>query len=183
MVTFLEVQEIFYSGGQAFRGNKELINDIAFLLDEAYLTMNRVFVGSKEKYLSILDEPPSKEDAYKAAGGGRNHIALKLLTGEYLKIRGFNNVLYEHPFCGFFPDVMTEDGLIVAECGHTDNADKMLKYFQHGGIKECLQIPYPTADDAKIYGYSFLASKELKDFLDFLEKERLGQVKKIIYGK
>ncbi len=183
MDTFLEVQEIFYSGGQAFRGNKELINDIAFLLDEGYLTLNRVFIGSKEKYLSILDEPLLKEDMYRAAGGGKNHIALKLLAGEYLKTRGFHKVLYEHPFCGFFPDVMAENCLIVAECGHTDNADKILKYFQHGGIQECVQIPYPTADDEKIYGYSFLAGDELKDFLDFLEKERLGQIKKIVYGK
>lgn len=183
MATFLEIQEIFYSGGQAFRGNKDLINDIVFLLDEGYLLLNRFFAGSKEKYLSILDDPSFKEDAYNAAGGGKNHIALKLLAGKYLKNRGFHKLLYEHPFCGFFPDVMTEDNLIVAECGHTDNADKMLKYFQYGGIQECVQIPYPTADDEKIYGYSFLAGNELKDFLDFLEKERLNQIKNIVYGR
>ena len=60
MVTFLEVQEIFYSGGQAFRGNQELINDIVFLLDEGYLVLNQVFVGSKEKYLSIPITPLSR---------------------------------------------------------------------------------------------------------------------------
>lgn len=183
MATFLEIQEIFYSGGQAFRGNKDLINDIVFLLDEGYLALNRVLVGSKEKYLSILDDPLLKEDAYKAAGGGKNHIALKLLAGEYLKSRGFHKLLYEHPFCGYFPDVMTEDNLVLVECGHTDNADKMFKYFQHGGIQECLQIPYPTVDDERIFGYSFLVGNELKDFLDFLEKERLNQIKNIVYGK
>lgn len=179
MTTFLEVQEIFYSRGQAFRGDKELINDIAFLLDEKYLILSRIIIGTKEQYSAILDNLPSKKDAYNAAGGGKGHVALKLLTGEYLKTRGFHKVLYEHPFCGYYPDVMTEENLIVAECGHTENADKVLKYFQEGNIQECVQVPYPTYDDEKIHGYSFTAGDQLKKFLDFLEDERRNQLRKI----
>ena len=76
--------------------------------------------------------------------------------------------------------MMTEDNLIIAECGHTDNADKMLKYFQEGNIKECIQIPYPTHEDKKIHGYSFIAGDQLKEFLDFLEQERLNQIKEVL---
>lgn len=179
MTTFLTVQKIFYSGGQAFRGNKELVNDIAFLLDENYLTLSQISLGKKEKYLSIMDEPQPKKDTYKAAGGGKNHVALKLLAGAYLKTRGFHAILYEHPFCGYYPDVMTGDNSIIAECGHTDNADKILAYFQRGGIRECLQIPYPTYEDDEVFGYSFVANRELKEFLDFLEGERRNELRKI----
>jgi len=182
MNTFLEVQDIFYSGTQAFRGNKDLINDIVFFLDEKYLTLSKVSVGTKEEYLALLDSLSSRKDAYDAAGGSKNHVALKLLTGEYLKMRGFHNILYEYPFCGYYPDVMTKDNFIIAECGHTDNADKMLKYFQQGNIREFIQVPYPTQDSNLIFGYIFLAGNRLKEFLNFLESERRNELRQLING-
>lgn len=52
MSTFTTVRDIFYSGGHAFTGSKESVNEIAFLLDEGYLTVNTVVISSKDKYIT-----------------------------------------------------------------------------------------------------------------------------------
>ncbi|OJI06487.1 hypothetical protein BK004_03385 [bacterium CG10_46_32] len=174
MSTFTRVQTIFYSGGHAFRGNAEPINDIAFLLDNGYLTLAALSIGTKQAYRKLLDNVIAQEHAYNlAAGGGKNHIALKLLSGEYLKKQGFDSVLYEHPFCGYYPDVMTKNTSVIIECGHTQNPEKMLTYFQQGNIKKCIQIPYPEREDVYMQGFCFSAGKELKEFLNFLERDRI----------
>lgn len=180
MSTFTKVQEIFYSGGHAFRGDRESANEIAFLLDEGYLTLKTISIGEKHAYDKFLDDVIAREHFHNlAAGGGKNHIALKLMAAQYLQERGFNSVQYEHLFCGYYPDVMTEDRRVVVECGHTQNPEKMLMYFRQGGIEECIQIPYPAHDDADVRGYSFTAGAELKGFLDFLEKENAGNLKRL----
>ncbi len=115
-----------------------------------------------------------------AAGGGKNHVALKLLAKEYLQKKGVTELLFEHPFCGYYPDVMSADTLIIAECGHTNNPEKMLAYFQQGNIHECMQIPYPMYEDKEILGYCFTAGPQLKEFLDFLEAEKRNQLRKFL---
>ena len=180
MDTFKKIQAIFYSGSHSFRGSLEPVNDIAFLLDEGYLALTTASIGSKQDYDALLDSVLAHEHAHNlAAGGGKNHVALKLLAASYLSTRGYGAIQYEHPLCGHYPDVMTRDASIVVECGHTQNPEKMLTYFQQGNIKECIQIPYPVFEDTEVLGYSFTAQDELKEFLDFLEADRRSQLKKI----
>lgn len=180
MDTFLKIQSIFFSGSNAFRGDQESINEIAFLVDEEYLVLNRICVGTKEKYFNILDSVLDNEHKHDlAAGGGKNHVALKLLASEYLKNKNIQETKYEHPFCGYYPDVMSNDKSVIVECGHTQNPEKMLAYFHQGNIKEFIQIPYPVHEDDKIIGYSFTAKDDLRSFLDFRDIQNISQIKNI----
>jgi hypothetical protein len=98
----------------------------------------------------------------------------------YLQIK---NAFYSgnHAFiCGYYPDVMTKDGSIVIECGHTNNPEKMLHYFRQSNTRECIQIPYPDESNTAILGYSFTTGTELHGFLGFLESEKHSAVKKLI---
>ena len=179
MTTFDTIRDIFYSGTHAFRGSRDSISEIAFLVDENYLSISTITITSKNEYKDLLNNPDKLGGLYEAAGGGKTHVALKILTREYLKTsRGLKSV-FEHPFCGYYPDVLSDDETIVAECGHTDNSEKMLAYFRQGNIKECIQIPYPSDEDMEVKGYSFTAKNNLKDFLIFLEQEKRNKTKNI----
>ena len=184
MDNFAKIQEIFFSGIQAFRGDYESINEIAFLVDECFLAFDEISIGTKKKYNAFLDNLISDEHAFDiASGGGKNHKALKLLAAEYLKQINIKNIQYEHLFCGYYPDVMYADGSIVVECGHTQNPEKLLAYFQHGNTQECIQIPYPICEDKHIKGFRFVAKDGLKDFLDFRDQQNIQQIKDIKNAK
>lgn len=178
--TFDLVRDIFYSGTHAFKGSQDSISEIAFLIDENYLTVSPITIASKDVYKSLLNNPNKLERLYEAAGGGITHIALKVLTSEYLKTKRDRNSVFEHPFCGYYPDVLSEDETIVVECGHTDNSEKILTYFKQADIKECIQVPYPTDEDLEVKGYSFTAKNKLKEFLIFIEQEKRAELKSLL---
>ncbi|MDO8521940.1 MAG: hypothetical protein Q7S08_01485 [bacterium] len=180
MDVFGTIRDIFYSGGHAFTGNLDSINEIAFLVNEGYLKYQTVSIARKSEYLALASNNTMIERADLAAGGGSTHVALKMLVGTYLKQQRSRDVVYEHEFCGYFPDVLTADHTIVAECGHTQNPEKTLVYFKQGGVQECIQIPYPDVDDTTVFGYCFAAGKDLNDFLTFLEAEERNKIKKLI---
>lgn len=178
MDTFSQVKDAFYSGEHAFTGDRQIVRDIAFLVDENYLTLRVCPIGTMNEYREILHTLEHQEGSYEAAGGGNTHTTLKLLSGAYLRNRFGQGIKYEHPFCGHYPDVMTDDGRIVVECGHTNNPEKMLTYFRQGNIEECLLVPYPDPELDIVPGYSFAALDELKKFLDFWESEKHLELKK-----
>jgi hypothetical protein len=105
------------------------------------------------------------------------------LASEFLALEKQKVALYEHAFCGYFPDVLSNDKTKVIECGHTQNAEKMLTYFHQGDINEYIQIPYPDLDSLIIKGYSFTPSSELKRFLDFLDAEKRSDIKTILKNR
>ncbi|MDP3995192.1 MAG: hypothetical protein Q8P78_01090 [bacterium] len=183
MDTLTKVRAIFFSGAYAFRGDLESIHEIVFLLDEGYLKLTTEPIAPKKAYSETLDAVLKNPHAYNiAAGGGNNHVALKLLAAAYLKTRCRIAVRYEHLFCGHYPDVLTEDETVVVECGHTQNPEKMLTYFRQGGIKKCIQIPYPTEEDSEVRGYVFSGGNGLAGFLDALERKKLDELRGH-YGK
>jgi len=183
MSTFNIIKDIFYSGVQSFRGANDSISEIAFLVEENYLSFSIVAIASKKEYKALLNNSDKLKRSYEAAGGGNAHIALKILTSEYVrKNRGCENV-FEHPFCGYYPDVLSSEEDIVAECGHTDNSEKILTYFRQGNVKECIQVPYPSEEDEEVKGYSFTAKDNLKEFLVFIEEERRNKLKTLFLGK
>lgn len=183
MTTFNTVRDIFYSGVQAFRGSHDSISEIAFLVDEGYLSISTIVIDSKKEYKILLSHPDKLERFDEASGGGNSHVALKLLARNYLETNHGCKSVFERPFCGFYPDVLSDDKTVVVECGHTNNAEKMLTYFRQGNIKECIQIPYPSEEDKEVKGYSFLAKDNLKDFLNFFEKEKRDQLKNIFFKR
>jgi hypothetical protein len=176
--TYTKVKSAFYSGEHAFTGDNQTASDIAFLVDNGYLGLRVFPLATRQEYLAILQNLPDQEHIYEAAGGSETHVALKLLAGNYLKHKYNQKLLYEHPFCGYFPDVMTADSRIIVECGHTNNPEKMLIYFGQSALEECLLVPYPDPDEQQVFAYSFKALNELRDFLAFWESEKHSDIRK-----
>src|SRR3989344_1663933 len=113
MTTFDTVRDIFYSGAQAFRGSHDSISEIAFLIDEGYLSISTIIINSKKEYRILLSQPDKLEQFDEAAGGSNTHIALKVLAKNYLETSRNCKSLFEHPFCGYYPDVLSDDETIV----------------------------------------------------------------------
>ena len=114
MDTYKHVRNAFYSGEHAFNGDRQIIQDIAFLVDEQYLLLRVFPIASHQEYLAILHNLEKNKRSDDAAGGGNEHIALKILSGEHLQKSLGLKVLYEHPLCGYYPDVITTDNSIVS---------------------------------------------------------------------
>ncbi|MCR4285629.1 MAG: hypothetical protein NUW00_01910 [Candidatus Kaiserbacteria bacterium] len=174
-----DVRNIFFSGSHAFRSDEELVGKLHFLLTEHYLSCERFTIGNKEDFFSLCDDAEKIIIRDEAAGGSTGHVALKLLAERYLNSFGIT-VYFEHSFCGYYPDVISTDLQTVVECGHTNNADKILVYFTQGHIAELIQIPYPADDDTRIYGYRFTAHKDLYGFLNTEFEEQKKVILKIV---
>ena len=169
MDTLSKIRDIFYSGSYAFSGDESTIKEIAFLVSNAYLYLDSFSIASKEEYFRKTEEVASNPSLYdEATGGGYGHMALKLITAHFLEGMPGQKMRFEQSFCGYFPDVISADKKIVAECGHTQNAEKMLAYFRKGKIHECIQVPYPSLTDLEILGYRFTPKASLSEFLDML---------------
>lgn len=167
--TFNTVRTAFYSGQYAFTGDLEPIQKIAFLIDNKYLNLTISKITSKASYLNLLNKPDDILKADEASGGEITHVALKLLSRTYLQNSTTKSIVFEHPFYGFYPDVMTIDGQIIVECGHTDNAEKIFTYFQQGHTQRIILVPYPSEEDKEVLGYTLTANENL---IPFLEEER-----------
>src|SRR3989338_4018457 len=114
MSSFLKIRDIFFSGAHAFAGNADAIGEITFLVDEGYLTIDQVVVADKSGYIRLLDDEAFyKESMGKISGGGLSHIILKKLSGHYLMEHRGLAVYYEHPFVGYYPDVISKNKLVV----------------------------------------------------------------------
>jgi len=183
MSTFERIRSIFY-GNTPYEGSYESIQEIAFLVDKGYLALALFPLADKKEYKRLFDRPLIESPgAYDAAGGGDAHIALKLLGARYLKDkRGFESQ-FEQPFCGYFPDVISRDKSIIIECGVTGNPEKMLACFRQSDLKEFIQLPYPYEEDAELIAYNFAPGNDCRDFLKFLETEKLKNIKSIINRK
>ena len=179
MSTIDKIRAIFYSSAHAFTASEELVQEIAFLVDEGYLRYKEFSISTKEEYLEHIGAI-SRKGNYDADGGGVAHIALKKLAAVYISRTYGRDVRFEAPFCGYYPDVLSVDKKLVVECGQTSNPDKMLAYFNAGNITECIQIPYPDVDDTHIQAYSFTARDDLKEFLAAVESSRRASLKSMI---
>ncbi len=177
-----QVRDIFFSGTHSFKSDEELVIKLHFLLTQHYLSCDRIVISEKQEYFSLCDNTKIIAAHDEAAGGGTSHVVLKLLAQQYLASLGIS-VYFEQSFCGFYPDVISTDRQTIVECGHTNNADKIFTYFTQGNIAELIQIPYPTDEDAKVYGYRFTASSELRGFLDTEFQENKKNLLKIINRK
>lgn len=177
MDTYSKVKNAFYSGEHAFTGDNQVASDIAFLVDNGYLALHLFPLATRQEYLTALHGLSHQKHVHEAAGGGEAHIALKLLAGDYLRRKHGKDALYEHPVCGYFPDVMTVDNRVVVECGHTHNPEKIFTYFKQGHVEECILVPYPDPEEQGVTAYSFTALSELIEFLNFWESEKNSAIK------
>ena len=175
-----DIKNIFYGGNYSFTGNYQSAKDIAFLIENDYLELSELLIASKKDYMELASDPSLLELNDEAAGGGVTHVALKLLGARFLKKERKMKSKYEQQFCGYTPDVLSEDQSIVIECGHTQNSEKMFDYFSHGDLQEFIQIPYPDQNNQTIVGYSFTKKGDgLVGFLSKLSKHKLSNAKEV----
>ena len=177
-----DVRNIFFSGPYSFAADEALVQKIHFLLNHDYLTCTRITIGAKDEFLEISSDSSHVSKHDEASGGGSAHIALKLLAQKYLLGLGFE-AQFEQPFCGYYPDVISTDQQTVVECGQTHNVDKMFAYFIDGKISDLIQVPYPTVDDSLVYGYRFIASKNLATFLKASFEDEKSKILQILNRK
>ena len=181
MDTLSKIRDIFYSGSYAFSGDEATIKEIAFLVSHNYLHLDSFPIASKAEYFRKTEEVASNPSLYdEATGGGHGHMALKFITAQFLEGISGQKMRFEQSFCGYFPDVLSADKKIVAECGHTQNAEKMLAYFRKGNIHECIQVPYPSLTDLGVIGYRFTPKASLSEFLAMSEREKNTNVRGIL---
>jgi hypothetical protein len=130
-------------------------------------------------YRDLLADTDALKHTEEASGGCLEHVALKILGNRYLETLQISSV-YEHPFCGYYPDVLASDHSVIIECGHTANPEKLLHYFKQSDITRVIQVPYPDHEDTEIMGYEFHSQSTLREFLTFRDSERSRSIKDII---
>jgi len=177
------VQEIFYSGQFGFVGDLEITNEICFLINNNYLLFNQITIASKDQYLETASNQRVISMRDDASGGGNYHVALKLLAAAYIKTEYGVDSLFEQPFAGFIPDVLSADRRLVCECGHTNNPEKIFTYFRHEEVRYVIQIPYPSEDDTYVTGYEFQSQPQLISFLDFKSQDKNQAIKDILNNR
>ncbi len=79
------ISDIFYSGQFGFLGDQEVTNKIAFLINNNYLLLSPVTIGTKQEYLKTASSSTVLSSYDEASGGGNTHVALKILAQTYLK--------------------------------------------------------------------------------------------------
>lgn len=174
------VRNIFYSGSFDALGDEAPVVEIVFLLDNEYLKVDTIQIAEPVQYADLIEEISKNPHAYDLAAGGSNtHIALKILAADYLQDKYGVSSRFEQPLCGYSADVLSVDKQFVAECGHTQNPQKMLDYFRQTVIQVCLQIPYPDVAQP-VLGYTFTASKEMRPFLEAVDEQKHAAMKNII---
>ncbi len=55
MSTIDKIRAIFYSSAHAFTASEELVQEIAFLVDEGYLHYEEFSISTKEEYLEQIE--------------------------------------------------------------------------------------------------------------------------------
>lgn len=179
MTNFLEIRNIFFSGDYGYAYDVDTVQEITFFVNNGYLLFERVVIGKKQDYLVLLSKRITTKDSCDADGGSKQHIALKIIAGKFIKNTYEKDIFYEHVFCGYYPDVKSTDSSIIVECGLTNNPEKIFAYFK-GGASEVIQVPYPYDEDTEIIGYKFTAAENFREFLEFYEKEKLSNVKRFL---
>lgn len=171
------ITNIFYSGGQDFRVDKQLVVDVCFLLDNNLLYVKKektCLYNIYQGYAELINR--GEIPIIDIEGGSTGHLALKLIGRDYLKKLGHNNFKFESELEGYRPDLMTRDSKIIIECGST-NPDKIFYYFKNKNLEKLIVIPYPDHEGKEIYLYIFTPGKDLSDFLIFNEQQKLKSIK------
>ncbi|HEY4502014.1 MAG TPA: hypothetical protein VJJ20_03030 [Candidatus Paceibacterota bacterium] len=172
-----KIRDIFYSGTHAFKGDLEVAGEIAFMVENGYISMKPRVLADKEAYLSKAEGIGAGIHPHDdAAGGGPLHMALKVIAADVFGRERGQNMKFEQGLCGYYPDVLSADKTLAVECGHTQNPEKIFAYFRQGNVQELIQVPYPNEEDVAVVGYSFIPLSGFFEFMEAVDKEKRGSL-------
>lgn len=177
LIDIADLTNIFFSGGQSFRADKQIIADIHYLLESGMIRMKGSHFADRKNYGAQIDMIQKNRHHYLNFEGGETaHVALKILAHEFLVKSGhpLTDICVEKEHLGLRPDVMTSDGKLIIECGNTEPT-KIFTYFQNPELQCLVIIPYPAPEDQVINQYIFEPGENLSEFLLFVEKEKMKQ--------
>lgn len=173
------VKNIFTDGVQEFRIDMQPIVNITFLLNHKLIFLKEKTICTKKIYFNYLDDIYNKKmPRIDIDGGGNGHLALKLIGNDLLKEMGSKKNKYEARFEGFVPDIISKRKDLIVECGNT-NPDKIFYYFKNKDVRRVIIIPYPGEKTERIIAFIFTPSGKLSDFINFMTRVNLENIKKL----
>lgn len=178
-----QVVDIFYSNFNAGI-DYDAAQELADLLVSDYIKIEKVEICSTTEFDKILEKVLSgKIGVCDYDGGGKKHITLKIIAGNYVEKKLHQKVNFEAIYYGRRPDVISKDESIIVECGDTDPR-KILEYFENNENIKVYILPYSHAEDEKLFAYLFTKNKsELSDYLHTKKVSALSDVRKIIASR
>lgn len=180
LLSIEQLIQIFYSNGNERRADREILNEILFLITEGLLFFHQESLCPIETYHSYIDRLYSGEiENFSIAGGSNGHLALKLIALDMLVQKNWPRGLVEREYEGYRPDIITQDLELIVECG-TVNPSKIFSYFRSSHIKRVVIIPYPSEGDLSISKVDLTPAKELANFISRLEMDRFEKIKKLL---
>jgi len=173
-----DLTDIFYShyrSGANFTALKELF----WCINDKMLLLKKITISDIDTYHNYLyDISDKKIDAYDIQGGDKQHLAIKMIGKDFLKITN-NEGGCEQWFAGRIPDLISSDKTIIIECGDTDPT-KILEYFSNSKIMKIIVIPYPDPEINYVNAYLFTKTKMLTEYIDYKKECFSTSMKKFI---
>lgn len=131
------------------------IDEINWMYKEELFTISSKIIGSSNEFMKKIDFVLNPKNNLIKSGESDQHLALKSFAVEYLTSDyGIlkEEVKFEYPLIGFEVDVIDKDLWYPTECGDT-NALKLEKYLGLPNTKRMLILPYPNANNVKIFEF------------------------------
>lgn len=179
-----ELLDLFYSN-YSTNFDYEAIKEIYEILCAGYIKITKVEICAMGQFDKIMDKVLSGEIAIcDYDGGGKKHIALKIIAGKYILKHFHQKCSYEVNFYGRRPDVTSKEKDIIFECGDTDPR-KIMEYLEADENLTVFILPYHRTDDGdKLFAFDFVKNKDgLAAFLHNKKIDKLTDVRKIINAR
>lgn len=158
-MTSEELQNIFYSGFPAAT-SWDVLDTLLIAIDRGVVTYRSEPMITKDAYRAICDSIVAIDGL---GPQGKGHMALKQIAGDYLYKTYHVSVLDETYFAGLHPDVRSEDGQYVIECGTTDPSCVAI-YLDDSRVVWVGNISYPFADETHLVLHVFSRGDQYKQW-------------------
>lgn len=176
--------DVFYSNYRAGIDYDALESIFQSLSDE-YLKVKKIKICACDVFQDTLDKVLNGNiPVCEFDGGGKIHIALKVVAGKYILEKFGQKCGYEENYRSRQPDVISRDKDIIFECGDT-NPRKILEYLGEDENLKIFVMPYHHIEDGNLI-HAFLFVKNKNGLAAHLYKRKvdsLADVRKIIAAR
>lgn len=145
-----ELQNIFYSGFPAAT-SWDVLDTLLIAIDRGVVVYQSESITTKDAYRAICDSITAIDGL---GPQGKGHMALKQIAKGYLYRTYHVSALNETYFASLHPDVRSEDGQYVIECGTTDPSCVTI-YLDDPRVMWMGNITYPFAEDPHLVLHIF----------------------------